>query len=48
MEEFYANVSTEDLLLDNMKSDDSADNKLEKLTHLMVKFQIIKRMNFKI
>lgn len=31
MEEFYANVSTEDLLLDNMKSTDSVDNKLEKL-----------------
>ena len=31
MEEFYANVSTEDLLLDNMKATDSVDNKLEKL-----------------
>ena len=31
MEEFYANVSTEDLLLDNMKAIDSVDNKLKKL-----------------
>ena len=31
MEEFYANVSTEDLLLENIKSNDSVDNKLEKL-----------------
>lgn len=31
MEEFYANVSTQDLLLDNMKATDSVDNKLEKL-----------------
>ena len=31
MEEFYANVSTEHLLLENMKSTDSVDNKLEKL-----------------
>ena len=31
MEDFYANVSTEDLLLENIKSNDSVDNKLEKL-----------------
>lgn len=31
MEDFYANVSTQDLLLDNMKATDSVDNKLEKL-----------------
>jgi len=31
MEDFYSNVSTEDLLLENIKSNDSVDNKLEKL-----------------
>jgi hypothetical protein len=31
MEEFYANVSTEDLMIENLKGNDSVDNKLEKI-----------------
>ncbi len=33
MEDFYGNVSTEDLLLENMNTNDSVDNKLEKLNN---------------
>ena len=44
MEEFYGKVSTEDLMLENINSDDSVDNKLEQLNNnLMNKLPVDKK-----